>query len=143
MMTEETNVQVRWKEDMAFEGIDSVGRVVLFDAAPEVGGQDKGFRPLEMLLLAMAGCTAMDTILILKKMRQKVTDFVVHVSANRAAEHPKVYTNIVLEYVIKGTHLSKRRVKTAIELSTSKYCPAIAMLRQAASITTTYRIVEE
>ena len=69
MMTEETNVQVRWKEDMAFEGIDSVGRVVLFDAAPEVGGQDKGFRPLEMLLLAMAGCTAMDTILILKKMR--------------------------------------------------------------------------
>jgi putative redox protein len=84
----------------------------------------------------------MDVLSILKKKRQAISDLVVNVSAERASEHPRVYTSIHLEYVVSGVDVDPVAVERAIELSETKYCSAMAMLRQAVEITTTYRIEE-
>jgi putative redox protein len=81
-------------------------------------------------------------ISILEKKRQKVTDFEVLLHADRASEHPKVFTDITIEYVIKGRDLDPEAVARAVDLSENKYCPGMAMLRKAANITTSYRIEE-
>ena len=109
-------------------------------------GEDRaetGPRPMDLLLIGLAGCTSMDVISILQKKRQSFTDLQVKVTAERAEEHPKVYTQIHLEYIVQGKGVDPKAVERAIELSQTKYCPASAMLEKAAQITTSYRIVEE
>ena len=93
--------------------------------------------------MGLGGCTAMDVISILEKKRQKVTGFELQLHADRASEHPKVFTDITIEYIVKGKGIDPDAVARAIKLSETKYCPGMAMLRKAANITTTYRIVEE
>jgi putative redox protein len=105
--------------------------------------QEGGPRPMEFLLIGLAGCTTMDVVSILQKKRQPLTGLQAKVTAERAEEHPKVYTQIHVEYVVTGKDVKPEAVARAIELSETKYCPATAMLRQAAEITTSYRIVEE
>ena len=134
--------QVAWKSGLAFTGSADSGFAVALDAAPDVGGQDSGFRPLELMLVSLAGCTSMDVISILKKMRQDVTGFDVRVDADRAAEHPKVFTRIRIEYVLSGRGLDPSAVEKAIQLSSTRYCPAQAMLGKVVEIETSYRIDE-
>jgi putative redox protein len=98
---------------------------------------------MELLLISLCGCTAMDVVSILQKKRQPFTGLQVKASAERAEEHPKVYTQIHLEYVVKGKGVEPQAVERAIELSETKYCSAAAMLSKAAQITTSYRIEEE
>ena len=93
--------------------------------------------------MGLAGCTSMDVVSILQKKRQPFTGLRTEVTAERAEEHPKVYTRIHLEYVVVGHGVKPAAVERAIELSTTTYCSAMAMLRQSAEITTSYRIVEE
>ena len=97
---------------------------------------------MELLLIGLAGCTAMDVVSILKKKRQSFTGLEVRVTAERAETHPKVYTRIHLEFVVKGKGADPRAVERSIELSQTKYCSASAMLSKVAEITTSYRIVE-
>jgi len=137
------DAQVTWVGGMAFEGMTSTGHTVTLDAGEDVGGENRGFRPLSLLLVGLAGCTAMDVISILRKKRQEVTGFQVLVEAKRASDHPKVYTDIVLEYVVRGRDINERAVARAIELSQTKYCSASAMLGKVAQITSRYRIEEE
>lgn len=112
---------------------------VLADEKRSEGGP----RPMELLLIGLAGCTGMDVVSILQKKRQSFTGLQVQVTAERAEEHPRVYTQIHLEYVVTGEGVDPKAVERAIELSDTKYCSASAMLRQAAEITTSYRIVED
>lgn len=112
------------------------------DSEPEVGGHDTGPRPFELMAASVAGCTAMDVISILRKMQQKVTGLKVHVNGEQAAEHPKRLLSIHIEYTIVGYNLSEDRVARAIELSETKYCPAMASLRPGAPITSSYTILE-
>jgi putative redox protein len=109
----------------------------------EFGGADDGFRPLELMIVSLAGCTGMDVISILQKKRQQVTAFQVNVQAERATEHPKVITSIVVEYHFQGHNLDRAAVDRAVELSETKYCAARAMLSQIVPITTEIRIEEE
>jgi putative redox protein len=109
---------------------------------PALGGDNDGFRPMELIAIGLAGCTAMDTISILLKKRQEITSFEVIVHAERADEHPKVFTNITVEYLIEGHAVDPAAVERAIELSATKYCPAQAMLEKAARIEHKYSIKE-
>ncbi len=124
--------KVIWKSNMSFEGTSDSGFMVPLGTIPEVGGNDDGFRPMELIAIGIAGCTAMDVMSILQKKRQQVTHFEVLVHADRAAEHPKVFTHLTIEYVISGKELSKEAVTRAVELSETKYCPAQSMFKQIA-----------
>ncbi|GIK72970.1 MAG: peroxiredoxin [Chloroflexota bacterium] len=135
--------KVTWQGGMQFEGTADSGHTLVLDAAPEVGGANNGFRPMELMALSLAGCTAMDVISILRKKRQEVSGFEVKVDASRASEHPHVFTAMTVTYVLRGKGIDPAAVERAIKLSEEKYCPAQAMLRQAAPITLQYEIVEE
>ena len=126
------DAKVVWKKRMSFEGTSDSGFKVPLGTVPEVGGDDDGFRPLELLAIGLAGCTAMDVISILTKKRQEVTDFEVKVHADRQAEHPKVFTHLTIEYIISGKDISREAVERAVQLSAEKYCPAQAMFKQIA-----------
>jgi putative redox protein len=130
------DAKVTWKrEGLSFDGVADSGFVVPMGTSVEHGGADDGARPMEMVLMALGGCTAFDVVSILKKKKQDITDFEILVHGNRASEHPMVYTDITLEYVVTGHALDPEAVHRAVELSETKYCSVSAMLRQAAKLT--------
>ncbi len=110
---------------------------------PRQADANDGFRPLELLAVGLAGCTGMDVISILGKKRQPVKAFEVRVHAEQADEHPRVFTKVLIEYVVTGTGVEREAVERAVSLSETKYCPAQAMLRKAAPIESKITIVEE
>jgi len=128
------DAKVIWKNKMSFEGCADSGFSVPLGPTPEVGGDNNGFRPMELIAIGIAGCTAMDVISILQKKRQEVTSFEVLVHGERATEHPKVFTHLTIEYVIGGNNLSREAAERAVELSETKYCPAQAMFKKVAPI---------
>jgi putative redox protein len=142
-MGEHIKTKVTWQEGMNFSGTAGSGFNIKLDAKEEVGGAGKGFIPMELMALSMAGCTAMDVISILRKKRQDVTAFEVHVDAPRAEEHPKVFTSAVIEYVVTGNGVDEKAVRRAIELTAKSYCPAQAMLGKIMPIELRYQIFEE
>ncbi len=99
--------------------------------------------PMELQLVALGGCTAMDTISILRKMRQDVTDYDVRLTSTRATEHPKRYTSVQLTHVVHGRDLSEPNVRRAIELTMTRYCPVFAMLNPTVDITERYELIDE
>ena len=133
---------VTWKEGIHFEGTAG-GHTVQMDGRPDAGGQGLGFSPMQLLLVSLGGCTGMDVISILKKMRQDVTSFSIEVSGVRAAEHPKTYTDIEVVYRVRGRNLSRQSVEQAVCLSQEKYCSVEAMLNKAARLTSRIEIEEE
>jgi putative redox protein len=134
---------VVWDEGLSFTGAAESGFEVALGASREAGGDEDGFRPLELMLISLAGCTAMDVILILKKQRQAVTGLEVKVHAERAAEHPKVFTAIEVEYIVRGRDIKEAGLEKAIELSETRYCSAQAMLAKVVPIRHKYRIIAE
>jgi len=134
---------VIWKENMEFIGETNSGFPISLDADTLVGGTNSGARPMEMIALGLAGCTAMDVISILKKKRQELTRFEVRLDAPRSPDHPKVITSATITYVVSGKNIDEAAVLRGIELSTTKYCPAIAMLGQAFPIDQQYEIYED
>ncbi|MBN1811214.1 MAG: OsmC family protein [Anaerolineae bacterium] len=140
-----STAQVTWVgPGLRLVGEGGQGPAIVVDhVLPDEERQEGGPRPMELLLIGLAGCTSMDVVSVLQKKRQPLTGLQTKVTAERAEEHPKVYTKIHVEYVVTGRGVKPEAVERAIELSETKYCPATAMLRQAAEITTSYRIVEE
>jgi len=135
-------VEVSWKGRLSFDGKAESGFTVPLGSSPEVGGDNDGFRPMELMALSLAGCTAMDVISILSKKRQAVSDFRVAVKTERADEHPKVFTHATIEYHVSGKGVQEEAVVRAIELSASRYCPAQAMLKPVLPIDLIYFIYE-
>ncbi len=120
------------------------GPAIVVDRAREdEDRRDTGPHPVQLLLIGLCGCTGMDVTSILQKKRQPFTGLQVKATAERAEEHPRVYTTIHLEFVVTGAEVDPAAVERSIELSQTKYCPAAAMLGKAAEITTSYRIVPE
>ncbi|MFO7743422.1 MAG: OsmC family protein, partial [Anaerolineae bacterium] len=117
--------------------------IVVDHAMPDQDREDTGPHPMQLVLMGLCGCTGMDVISILKKKRQSFTDLQVNATAERAEEHPRVYTQIHLEFVVTGDDVDPDAVERSIELSQTKYCSASAMLGKTADITTSYRIVEQ
>jgi len=132
-----------WVEGMAFMGEASSGHAVIMDGAPEYGGRNIGIRPMEMLLIGLAGCTGFDVVQILKKGREAITGCEVEVEAERASEDPKVFTKIHIAYRITGRGLSLAKAERAVTLSKEKYCSASIMLGATAAMTTALEVVDE
>jgi putative redox protein len=135
--------RVTWKGKLSFIGTADSGFQLPLGAEKNVGGDEDGFRPMELIATGLAGCTAMDVISILAKKRQQVTAFDVEVHAERAENHPKVFTHAVIEYIVVGRQLDEAAVLRAIELSATRYCPAQAMLGKVFPIELHYRIYED
>lgn len=115
---------------------------VTMDGPEKFGGSEAGVRPMELLLLGLGGCTGMDVISVLAKKRAPLDNLEIHIESDRAAEHPKVFTEIRIQYVFYGKGLNPKHVEEAIALSREKYCSASAMLRKACNIEHEYKIVE-
>jgi putative redox protein len=130
------SVSVTWKEKLTFEGKNSRGFTLPLDTNKDSGGDDNGFRPMELLIMGLAGCSGMDVISILQKKKQPVSGFEVRVNGDRASEHPRVYTHIEIEYCVEGKGVDPAAVERAVELSQTKYCAAFATLSKTAQITT-------
>ncbi len=136
------DAKVTWSQGMSFTGTANTGFTVALGAAPEVGGANDGFRPLELMAVSLAGCTAMDVISILQKKRQQVTAFDVRVHAEQAGEHPRVFSSAVIEYEITGHGLDEAALLRAMELSALRYCPAQNMLAKTVPMKLMYSIFE-
>lgn len=134
--------RIKWVQDLTFVGEAGSGHAVIMDAAQEVGGRDLGVRPMEMLLLGMGGCSAIDVLNILQKGRQTVRDCVVEITGERAETDPKVFTKIQMRYIVTGEKLNENQVKRAISLSAEKYCSASIMMGKTAEITHSYELRE-
>ncbi len=141
-MAEIMTAQATLEMGMRFVAESGSGHHVTLDADEHGGGQNAGFRPMELLLAGLAGCTGMDVISILRKKRQQVTAYEVHVTGRRAEDYPMVFVEISVEHVVTGHHLQAEAVARAIQLSEERYCGAGAMLGKVARLTYTYRIVE-
>jgi len=135
-------IKVKWAGALQFIATDSDGHSLVMDVSKGMGGEGAGFRPVEMLLVALAGCTAVDVVEILRKQRQPLVGMEVVVQGQRAADHPKVYTEIEVEYVLKGKGFNEAFIQRAIQLSEEKYCSVRAMLAASAKVASRYRVIE-
>ena len=135
--------RVRWLDEVSFVGEAGSGHSVVMDGAPDAGGRNIGFRPMEMLLLGLGGCSAFDVMLILKRGRENVTDCVVEIEAERATTDPKVFTQIDMLYKVSGKNLDAKKVERAVALSAEKYCSATKILSATATINHRVEVIAE
>ena len=134
---------VKWGGNAMFLGESGSGHTVVMDGPPDHGGENRGVRPMEMLLLGVGGCSAFDVMHILKKRRQQVRDCIAHLEAQRADAVPSVFTKIQMHFVVSGTDLSEQAVRQAVELSAEKYCSASIMLQKGGvEITHSHEVAE-
>ena len=136
------NLSVNWVDGMLMVGKSHSGHSITMDGPIEIGGENLGVRPMEMLLLGVAGCTMIDVVTTLQKMRQDLSHCETKISAERANEHPKVFTDIHIQFLVKGKDLDSKKVDKAITLSAEKYCSASIMLGKTAKITHDFEVLE-
>jgi putative redox protein len=141
LLSTNMKARVKWIENVSFVGESGSGHSVIMDGAPDAGGRNLGFRPMEMLLLGLGGCSAFDVVMILKRGRERVTDCVVEIEAERAETEPKVFTKIAMRYIVTGHGLDPKKVERAVSLSADKYCSATAIMNKTAQVTHTIEVV--
>jgi putative redox protein len=132
--------KITWIDGRTFLGESGSGHAVVMDGAVEAGGRNLGVRPMEMLLLGLGGCTAFDVVMILEKGREKVTECIIALDGERAAEDPKVFTRVKMTYTLRGHDLKPAAVERAIQLSSEKYCSASKMFEGTATIEHEWKI---
>lgn len=134
-------VNMSWKGNLAFEAETESWHRILLDAKQGVGGENKGPRPMEVLLVSLAGCTGMDVASILAKKRVNLKNMTIKINAEQAPQHPKYFTRIDVEFTFEGSDIKEEDVKQAIELSKDKYCSVSVMLKGKAEISYRWKIV--
>jgi len=134
-------INIKWQGGMACEGTTESGHSVLMDAAPEVGGENKGARPMEMVLLGLGGCTSIDVIMMLQKAKQAVEDCQVEIRSERSDSIPKVFTKIHVHFKITGQDLNPKKVERAVNLSAEKYCSVSKMLEASVEMSHDFEII--
>ncbi len=137
------DINMSWKSGLAFEGMGNSGYPVQLDSDKSVGGNDSAVRPMEMIALGLAGCIGMDIISIMKKKQQQVTEFIIKAHLDRSVDHPRVFTNAVIEFILYGRDIVQQELVRSIELSATKYCPAHAMLSKVFPIQLRYSVFDE
>ena len=135
------SIKVNWNGNMSFKSVIN-GHEILVDAAEPVGGEDRGPRPKPLMLMALAGCTGMDVVSILKKMRVEIEDFNISVESDMTEEHPKVYSGMHLIYEFKGKDLDTAKLEKAVNLSQERYCGVSAMYKQAMNLPYEIKVID-
>lgn len=134
--------RIKLIDGMMFAAESGSGHAIIVDGPPDIGGRNLGMRPMELLLLGLGACSAVDVVHILRKAREAVTDCVVELDGDRAETDPKVFTSVRMRYVVTGRKLAPAKVERAVALSAEKYCSASAMFAKTASIEHSIEIVE-
>jgi putative redox protein len=137
-----TTAKITWVDGMLMVAEGGSGHTITMDGAPDIGGRNLASRPMEVLLMGMGGCTAIDVVSMLKKQRQDIEGVEVSLVAERAEDHPRVYTSVKLVYTVRGRKLNKALVERAVSLSDEKYCSATAMVKKSAAVTHEVILVE-
>ena len=137
-----TTAKISWVDGALFVAEGGSGHTITMDGAPDVGGRNLVSRPMEVLLMGMGVCTAIDVVSMLKKQRQDIEGIEVSLVAERADDHPKVFTSVKLVYTVRGRKLSRALIERAVSLSDEKYCSATAMVKRSAKVTNEIVLVE-
>jgi putative redox protein len=136
----EMKARIKLVENVCWVGEAGSGHGVVIDGPPDIGGRNLGVRPMELVLMGVGSCSAMDVVHILRKARQAVSDCVVELRGQRAESDPKVFTGIHMHFIVSGSELKEAQVKRAVELSAEKYCSASIMLKATVNITHSYEL---
>ena len=137
-----TTAKVSWVDGALFVAEGGSGHTLTMDGAADVGGRDLASRPMEVVLMGMGGCTAIDVVAMLKKQRQDIEGVEVSLVAERADEPPKVFTSVKVVYTVRGRKLSRALIERAVSLSEDKYCSGTAMIRKSAAVSHEVVLVE-
>ena len=136
-------VKTIWKENMQFETDNPSGHKILIDTSAEHGGNDTGLRPKAMMLSSLAGCSGLDVVSLLKKMRAEVDDFTIEVSGELTDEHPKFYHKVKVDYHFYGSKMDEKKITKAVNLSVDTYCGVMEMFRKFADVKTNIYLHEK
>ena len=128
-------VTTTWKNKMLFESDNPLGKNLLMESGPDSGGSNQGLSPKALMLSSLGGCTGLDLLSLLKKMRVEIEGFKVIVNGELTEEHPKYYDKVSIDYYFTGTDLNKEKIKKAVSLSEERYCGVIKMFRAFAEVT--------
>ena len=137
------DAKVTWDHGMSFAGTSDSGFTVPLGTVPAVGGENDGFKPMELMALSLGGCTAMDVISIMRKKRQEITAYEISVHTETAETHPKVFTSATILYDVTGHDIDEKALRRAIQLSAERYCPAQGMLAKVMPLELLYEIYED
>jgi putative redox protein len=134
---------IQWRGNVHFTATADSGHTIPLDGPADAGGENRGSRPMELVLMGLGGCSSFDVVNILRKSRQDIVDCMTEIDAERAAEVPQVFTRIHLHFKVSGRNLDPAKVARAVSLSAEKYCSASIMLERAGvAITHDYEVVE-
>lgn len=137
------HAKIQWHDKVHFTATADSGHVVAIDGPPDAGGENRGSRPMELVLMGLGGCSSFDVVNILTKARQDIVDCVTDIDAERADEVPQVFTRIHLHFKVSGRGLDENKVARAVALSADKYCSASIMLqRGGVDVSHSYEVVE-
>ena len=137
-----TTAKISWVDGALFVAEGGSGHTITMDGAADVGGRNLASRPMEVMLMGMGGCTAIDVVSMLRKQRQDIEGVEVSLSGERASDHPMVYTDVKVVYTVRGRKLNKALVERAVNLSDEKYCSATAMFKKTAKVSHEVVLVE-
>jgi putative redox protein len=134
--------KVKWVNGLQFVGESGTGHAIVLDADEASGGKNTGMRPMELLLIGIGSCSGMDVASVLQKKKQNFSDIEINVKGQKADTYPKKFTEIEIEFIVKGKDVSEEAVKRAVELSMEKYCSVKATLEGVAKIKFSYKIIQ-
>ena len=129
------HISTKWVGGMAFESNNPSGLDLKIDAGPEDGGEGKGYRPKALMLTSLAGCSGLDVVALIDKMKLEVDEFHIEIYAELTDEHPRYYHKVHLEYHFYGKNLDEKKLQRAVDLSVDKYCGVMEMFRRFAEVT--------
>lgn len=134
-------IKMNWAGGIKFEAINVFGHKMITDGSKEAGGDEAGFKPTELLLYAVAGCTGIDVVRILEKQRQKLESLEIEVVAHQDKDYPRPFHTIEVKYRAKGENLDPKKLAMAIELSEAKYCVVSQTIQAESEVKTSYEII--
>ena len=139
----QVTTKMKWTGGLKFEGTGAFGHKIIIDAAKKAGGEESGYKPTELLLFGIAGCTGIDIVRIMEKQRQRLTSLEIEVVAHQNETYPKPFHTIEVKYIARGENLDEKKLAKAIELSESKYCSVSQTVQIETKVVTSYQILPE
>ena len=137
------NVRMSWQGGLKFDGTSAFGHKISTDGGRKAGGKEEGYKPTELLLYGIAGCTGIDVVRILEKQRQELAGLEIEVIAHQNEDYPKPFHTVEVKFTARGKDLDPKKLAKAIELSESKYCVLSQTVQAPAKVTTSYEIISE